>query len=242
MKLAKHPDYNKPMTADQFHAVAGPDYRISGKFPICPRCREVVDLYGVTSPGVQSRFDHRDIEPGSDPYDDCPEARRQLARYLGVSPANYDVIAGNALRAQFFEPENLKIAYQFLHAVLGRGNLPMRTFGDMIKRADRRRVWDYAGIPLWCVPFILLTIAQFRIGENESHFGFKKPRGPADYLWNPAHRCDLLKYFSDTGRKVMGSKSTIEVSEHSYVRVSGAENVWVTDTVAAILYRFKGDN
>jgi hypothetical protein len=239
MEYALYNGTNRRVTADEFHQLAGPEFRERGILPYCEQCGEAVAPWGVHNPELTSRFDHPDF-PDADPYDDCPSANRHRTRFVGIRPRQFDAEAGAALRARFFEAENIRLAYQFMHKTAGGpGHLPMELFGRIIQRADRRRIWDYSGLPLWCVPFVLMTIAQFQGAEVAFHFGFVKPRGPAEVLWEHHRTSQLVRYFSDTGRETRAAR--LQVTEEAFLMQASPQGViWVKDGLVRQLQRFQG--
>ena len=239
MRHALYNDTARRVTADEFHALAGPDFRENGVLPYCERCGEAVDPYGVHNPNIPSRFDHPNFPQDADPYDDCPAAKRQRSRFIGITPTRFDDEAGAALRELFFLEPNIGVAYQFMHRTAGgQGQLPLELFGRIIARADRRRIWAYANLPLWCVPFILMTVAEFHAPTYSYHFGFSRPRGPAEVVWEHARVSQLISYFSDSGRETRRDK--LPVTEETFIRQAGGERIWVADDLARRLQQFQG--
>lgn len=189
------------VTAQEFHEKAGADYRTKGIFPYCPACSEVVHLYGIHSTNI-SRFDHRDLAPNKDPLDDCILADRN-SRFKGFEPADWDFERGEYLRQEFFKDENLKMAYAFC-VQMTRKNISVAKFSETIGRADAKRIWCYADIPLWVIPYILLTLADFTQQATpqkkpyDFHFVFDKQRGASSSsLWENIKTTRLKKVFSN---------------------------------------------
>ncbi|AVH43662.1 hypothetical protein ACQZ40_23995 [Agrobacterium sp. 16-172Ci] len=239
MEYALYNGTDRRVTADEFHQLAGPNFREQGILPYCEQCQEAVDPHGVHNPGIPSCFHHPNFPIGADPYDDCPAARRQARRFVGVTPRGFDEAHGQALRDQFFAEPNIRLAYQFMHRVAGGpGQLPVELFGRIIERADRRRIWAYSDLPLWCVPFILMTLAQFEAPNFSFHFGFVKPRGPAEMIWEHERTSELVKYFSDSGRETRAPR--LMVTEETFIHQAEGTGVWVADALAARLQQFHG--
>lgn len=199
--------YQRPggplVTVEQFLGRAGRDYKARGIHPYCPACQERVAPYGAHSVEVTSRFDHSDRPAGLDPADDCPLANRNDPRFRWLVPADWDFDAGVRLRAAFFEDENLKTAYPFSLHLCGRGNLSADQFKTLVRRADRKNIWCYAGMQLWIIPYILLTLGDFNAISRRTnrpygfHFVLNKPRrGTVESLWLTPAECQLVKLFS----------------------------------------------
>jgi hypothetical protein len=135
------------VTPGDFVRLATPEYKDRNIFPYCQVCHEILEVYGINSPGGPSRFDHQNRLPDADPLDDCVLARRNR-RFHGMEPDDLDADYGRILRSRFFEPDNLKVAYAFCLRMCRNNNLPTVKFRSMVNRADRKRIWAYANIPL----------------------------------------------------------------------------------------------
>ena len=148
MQFARYGSPEGPsVTPQEFVERAGPRHEEAGIYPYCPACGESLFLYGIHSTEVTSRFQHYRAQDGAE---ECPLSERGNG-FGNLTPGGWDRIAGRSLRARFFEPENLRVAYGFCLALCRRGNLPVRSWQGMIARADRRQIWSYSGIPLWVV-------------------------------------------------------------------------------------------
>lgn len=234
MKLARYAQHEGPLvTPEEFIRRATPLHKERGIFPYCPSCREIVDLYGVHSPGVTSRFDHKNLPAGTDSLDDCILANRNT-RFRGMEPDDWDDEAGKKLRAEFFTEENIRTAYAFCLQMCRSGNLPVKKFRSMVARADRKNIWSYAGITLWIVPYILLTLENFahepRDGGRryEFHFLFDKPKGTSiSVLWVRPRDCRLKKVFSNSGMPVRADDNPFPISEQA-MREKAGDAAWIT--------------
>lgn len=114
MKRACYGRPNGPLvTPEEFIQQATPRYKERGIQPYCRACDEVVDLYGVHSPNVASRFDHKNLSPDADPLDDCVLANR-TGRLQGLEPDGWDEEAGVRLRRAFFHDDTIAQAYALL--------------------------------------------------------------------------------------------------------------------------------
>jgi hypothetical protein len=220
------------VTPGDFVRLATPEYKNKKIFPYCRVCHEILEVYGINSPGGPSRFDHQNQPPDADPLDDCVLARRNR-RFRGMEPDDLDADYGKILRNCFFEPDNLKIAYAFCLRMCRKDNLPAAKFRSMVDRADRRRIWAYANIPLWVVPYILLTLENFTAlnskgGEYGFHFIFDKPRDTsASSLWLQSSQCKISKIFSDRGILVKSNDNPYPLSEHAFLEKAG-DTSWIS--------------
>lgn len=233
MKRACYGRPNGPLvTPEEFIQNATPRYKDLGISPYCPACDEVVDLYGVHSPNVTSRFDHKNFDQAADPLDDCVLANR-TSRFQGLEPDGWDEEAGMRLRKEFFGDDNLAQAYAFCLALCRKGNLPTKTFRSMIRRADRKKIWFYVDIRLWVIPFILLTLENFArpmlngVPGYSFHFVLDKPKGTTiSALWRSPSDCQLKKVFSDSGIPVKTDDNPFPLSEEALAEKAG-DFAWV---------------
>ena len=228
------------VTPKDFVRLATSRYKSKGIFPYCTICREILEVYGVHTPKGASHFDHANRPPEADPLDDCVLARRN-PRFRGLEPDGLDEESGVSLRNQFFEPGNLALAYAFCRRMCRNNNLDPKKFCAMVARADKKRIWAYAGIPLWTVPYILLTLENFtavnaRGAEYGFHFIFEKPRGTtASSLWQNSSKCKIVKVFSDTGTPVKTDDNPYPLSISALADKAG-DTSWVTaDLLRALM-------
>ncbi|MDO9268865.1 MAG: hypothetical protein Q7T96_07115 [Methylobacter sp.] len=213
-----------------FHIRATPRYKQLGIFPYCDACHEIVHLYGVhtPNPNITPRFDHANLVPDADPLDDCILANRN-SHYHGLAPDGWDDYHGNIMREKFFEEDNLARAYAFCLNLCRHGNLPKDKFLSMLNRADRKRVWSYIGIPLWSIPYILLTLENFTDNKKGFgfHFSFIKPRGSnITALWQNPEECKIVKFFSSNSTIVQTSDNPYPVSEKAILDKAG-DTSWI---------------
>lgn len=228
--------YGRPggpkVTPQEFIRRASPRYKERGIFPYCEACNERVDLYGVHTPGGPTRFDHANLPEKADPLDDCILANR-TPRFQGMQPSNFDIEHGKELRKNFFEHENLKRAYCFMWKLCGKGNLPIKTVKKCLARADRKRIWDYSDIPLWCIPYILLTLENFtHCNGFKFHFYIKKKKTSyIDDIWN-GYNTTLRKVFTETGDLMISKfvENPLDISLSKYNEVTN-DHSWVLDNV-----------
>lgn len=218
----------------EFHIKATSKHKELGIFPYCDSCHEMVHLYGVHTPNPATipRFDHANLTLGSNPLDECVLANRNQ-RYRGLEPDGWDDSRGVTMRKRFFEDDNLAIAYSLCLGLCRKGNLPVTKFKSMLNRADRKRVWAYVDIPLWSIPYILLTLENFTATTKdgdlyEFHFSFNKPAGSnISALWQQPNACNIVKLFSNTGEPVNVGDNPYPVSEAAIISKAG-DTSWIT--------------
>jgi len=236
MKIACYGQPRGPFVSPQrFHELASSEYKTKGVFPFCPQCSEQLDLYGINNWSL-SRFDHQNRDPELDPLDDCILANRTDSRFKGLEPDGWDYERGERLRKEFMQDENLKVAYAFCLNLARKGNLPASKFRSMIKRADKKQIWSYSDIPLWVVPYILLTLENFvqeaKVSSGKSttgyefHFVFEKPsRTTASALWNPVVATSIKKIFS--GGTIVNSDDNPFPILEDQMRLKAGKTNWI---------------
>lgn len=225
----------------QFMIRATPRYRERGILPYCPACRQIVHLYGVHNPQPDTiaRFDHANLAPDADPLDDCVLAARN-ERFRGLAPDAWDEAQAIQLRKQFYEDENLKLAYAFCLNICRKGNLPTAKFRKMLARADSKRIWAYAGLRIWATPYILLTLENFQARSKEGyeygfHFIFNKPKSTGiSTLWTNSEACEIVKVYSDSGKQINATDNPYPVSEVNW-RTKAGDASWISPTLLRAL-------
>jgi hypothetical protein len=217
----------------EFMARATSKYKEKGIFPYCDACQEIVDVYGAHTPNpkVTPRFDHANLPADADPLDDCILANR-TQRFRGLGPDGFDDVRGKRMRAEFSERDFLAKAYAFCLNLCRKGNLPAAKFRSMLQRADRKRVWAYADVRIWAIPYILLTLENFSATAKENrraydfHFVFQKPRGTnISALWTTA-QCQISKVFSG-GTAIRAEDNPYPISEVAFLRKAG-DTDWIS--------------
>lgn len=185
----------KLISADQFVNLV-PHWRETGEYAVCPLCGNNVHPYGTHSLKVRSRFDHVDGVTW------CPDSNTADPRYAALRPKDVDLEQAILLRKVFFTTQNSQRSFEFCRHLVGRG-FDEATFEGLIAQADRINIWSYKQIPLWVVPYILLTLDTFVVHSKNSAFTvafrFLKPAASeVDRLWLTPHECKLMKLFLDT--------------------------------------------
>lgn len=213
----------EPVTPEEFINRASLRYKERGIFPYCPACKQIVHVYGVHSPTAPSRFDHLNLDKNALAVDDCFFAHRN-SRFSGLYTDDWDDHRGKRLRSEFLKEDNLKIAYAFCLNLCRSHNLPAWKFRKMLERADNKNIWAYAGIPLWVIPYILLTLEDFTATSKSGkefgfHFVFQKPSNTsASSLWLQASECKIKKIFASNDKLVVANDNPYELSEEAMLQ------------------------
>ena len=235
MKKAKFGVHGKLVTVEEFLDMSKTaDYAIKGILPYCYACGEPVDIYGAGCFAVTSRFHHKKNPSNTGIMDDCWLANRGGIKLPGgLRPSGFDEEQGNALRMQFFAPSNLRLAYSFMWQLCRKNNLPIAIFQQCIAKADRKGVWAYKDIPLWAIPYILLTLSDF----NQYRFVLHKhEKSFLDNLWNGQEKGTLHKFFVHNETFVKTSDNPYPVSESAFLEKAG-DCSWVSDSLLSSLIK-----
>lgn len=226
----------REVTPEQFDALAGIDYREKGLFPLCPVCDVQLSVYGVHSPGVTSRFDHPN-------FSDCALSSSPNPRYAHLQPDGWDLEGGRRLKAAFCADEALTEAYAVCRA-LSLNCLGGKEFVRFCMAASRHRVWNYRNLPLWAVPYLLVTLADLQPnptvhnGLRKRHalrFVLEKPHKKdfIDVAWLEPGQCRLVCVFADSGRPVRAVEPTVLGAARA--EAARADTAWIPPGLLAVL-------
>lgn len=235
--------YGRPggpkVTPQEFIRRASPRYKERGIFPYCEACNARVDLYGVHTLEGPTRFDHADLPNDADPLDDCILANRN-PRFKGMHPRSFNSEHGKRLREEFFDSDNIRRVYCFMWKLCGPKNFPIKSFIKSLERADKKKIWSYSGIPLWTIPFILLTLDNFIHHKGFGfHFYIKKKKSTSiDDIWSENGKNSLCKVLTSSGELL--EKTTIQnplqISEDVFLELS-SENSWIDQQYVNLILR-----
>ncbi len=229
--------YNSPtgplVTPEEFLSRATRAYKEKGIKAYCRLCKEEVFVFGTHTVSILSGFKHSKRQEGTDLRDACPLAHRDdVARDL--LPDQVDHKRGVQLRRDFFEDANLRLAYGFCLNMCQQSNLPIKKFKELIERGDKKNIWAYANLPLWFVPYILLTFGDFTAakkdgkGEYEFHFVFDKPHAveTISSFLAVIESCRLKKLFKPSGKLIDTPGNPFVISEEFLLAKSGKTD-WI---------------
>lgn len=195
----------------------------------CTSCSSIVTTVNAFNPAQPSFFRHNAVPNGVEaPF--CPY--RSDEDRDGLHPDNWDPDRGLSLRREFLSEQSLRIAFSFCRNLCRTPEaLPSSKFIDLIRKADQKRLWDYAGIPVWAVSYMLLVLANFQGTRKngapyEFVFRFSKPdRSSASALWTRSHECSLVKRF-ESGELIKTADNPTPLSEADWIRVAGKTD-WI---------------
>lgn len=230
------------MTAEDFIGNVGHDYQVKRIYPYCPACGETVFPFGTSSTNLTPGFRHKKKTDASDPYDDCPLAQRNTALSSLLTLSNdWDFSNKTKIKQAFFEDEMLKKAYAFCkRASEPKKKFPVDNFNTLLVRADRYNIWSYANLKVWLVPFILITLGDFKSYNRQGseygfHYIFKRPK-QITVLSSP-HQCSLMKRFSD-GQPMSWPYNERHLSTTLLETIAG-DTAWISNGLWAALLKLK---
>ncbi|WP_165895216.1 hypothetical protein [Sphingomonas sp. PP-CC-3G-468] len=198
----------------------------------CLECHDEVEAKAIASVDVAAYFSHPPKLPDASDLDDCSRAARShRLRWFGDE--DRDDASGRRVRQEFFDEGTVKSAYALCLIYAGRGNLPLSKFQEMIDRADRLDIWSYAGMEVWCIPQVLLLLADFGVDtELPCHFALVRT-SKLSAIWRQSGPVSIKKLFSDTGneaRTIAGQPNPRPISRSDAADVSTS---WIPAGLAA---------
>ncbi|WP_332852677.1 hypothetical protein [Duganella sp. S19_KUP01_CR8] len=171
----------------------------------CPGCGEVLFVSAAASVKKTASFNHRKRQLGEE---HCPLSYPYHPSYswLPEAPEGAVDARAEALKRQFYEKENLQRAFVFLVNLTGKGAMSSAVFALLLNKANKLGIWNYAEMPIWAVPYILLTLTDFvvrpKAGMPERiRFVIDKPlRSELKTTWLTPGQCSLARLPVQLGR------------------------------------------
>lgn len=233
-RQAIHQRSGKLVSPEEFVALEGPQYREKGVHPICPVCKCPLDLYGVHSMHVTSRFDHPD---GST----CERSSHPDPRYAYLGNAELDLDSGVRLRADMCEKETLKSVYAACRALTRKLTGP--EFVEMCRQGDKRNIWAYKGLTTAWLPYVLVTLVDLPACDARNQplrFVLNKPaRTDVSAIWLRPQDCSLEKHFADTGNPVRNGSIPIPNDPAERAKTDTA---WISKSLFEIIWQCCADH
>jgi hypothetical protein len=87
----------------------------------------------------------------------CPSSLASAKQYSILVPTRPSAAAGAALRSLF--KANWGKHWHEFQAITDHGSV--NEFVEMLRRANRYRVWEYRGLEEWHIPYVLVALADF---------------------------------------------------------------------------------
>jgi hypothetical protein len=191
----------------------------------CPLCDEFVFLSGVRSLKKTASFNHHSRK---DSEAKCSLSYSTHPSYEWLKNVDIEEIESRAaaLKAAFFQTDNLKKAFTFLTSLAGKGAVSSAVFALLLQKADKLEIWKYAGLPVWAVPYILLTLTDFVVRRPSKPAYIvrfivdKPPRSKVNATWLTPGQCKLVKYFVNDGKATKMFRSVPSTPAKSATRAS----------------------
>lgn len=143
----------------------------------CEICREPVMPKAVSTATTSVHFAHSANSR-------CPTVARNRARFASLGPSGRDPLAGKLLRQEF-----VKNAFGVYTKCSGLcESLRVPEFRAMVAAADEKVMWEYVGLSLKYVPYLLVStqprLPAIGVRRFPIYFVFEPPQRYVDELWN----------------------------------------------------------
>lgn len=233
----------KLVSPEEFLRLAGNDYKSKQIFPYCPECDEKLVISNASNVGNKTFYRHYPNNAMDENGIESCSLREKKSNRQGWYCSSFDFQQSDRIKQAFLTKENLIKAYAFCWTLCGKGNLKFDTFSQMLKLAYAKKIWAYSGIKLWHIPYILLTLKNFKHRSSfEFHFVLHK-QGDSNKeistLFNGTS--EIQKVFTDSG-KLMGQSpnNPLPISLETYLRILNTEDCQYIqrDEISENLYRY----
>ncbi len=200
--------------------------------PFCPSCDIQLFTHALSSPNMVASFHHPDGNPNS-----CVLVNPPSGRFPSLEPSHFNKEQATGNRAAFHQDEHIKKAYAFMLSMCGKGNINAKQFNRCVKIADAINVWAYRNLQQWQIPFILLTLIDFKFKDTNKgfRFTFKKRRGSSKAYWQTPESCVLLKVFADTGSLTEKASHHREQFSEDIFSSFSTQTEWMSPALVASL-------
>lgn len=198
MIRALNPINRKYVTVTEFLAEIGPNYKKKGVIPECPCNGCELYIHGAHSPKSPARFSHMPNQ-----NEDC-RCRKGYDGPLGVP--GYDSLL---LKDKFCKEENLKKIYKICLDACGARKFPASKYIELVKKANQINIWGYVGLEIWMLPYILLTLDDFRAKDkNGKEYEYR-------FILLEDSNLDLLAHINDIKISKIFADSQKEIKQFS---------------------------
>lgn len=190
MRKAHHPFNNKNISVPEFIKEFGHTNLTGPSRAKCPICSQPMSIVGASSPGSIGHFAHM---PRSG---FCPTKSKAASQYKNLLPQNPDPEAARQMK--IFFAQNWKKHFKKLDSIVKQ--LRYQEFIEIIKLAGEARIWEYARLEEFQIPYVFATLTDFA-PNNAATYGrryhircwFDASVSRYDDLW--IHRDTPLKFF-----------------------------------------------
>ena len=151
MKKAMHPYSGDRITVPQYIVEFGNDTPKSERRPLCPICRQRMMLVAPRTANSSGHFAHLPKSAF------CPTKESAGVRYGDLPPGRPNTQRAIELKRYFIN--NWKIHFSMLDFFVK--GLSKKEFFEVLQLADRARIWEYANLEPFQIPYILATLTDF---------------------------------------------------------------------------------
>jgi hypothetical protein len=151
MRKAYHPRRNNKITVPVYVMEFGNDAVTLDERARCPVCNQRLTIVAPSSTGSIGHFSH--IKGAG--Y--CPTKSKAAAPYAGLPPRNPDFEAAKRIRKAFLA--NWQKHYLLLDWIVK--GLAIDEFTEVINTANRERIWEYAKLEEFQLPYVFATLMDF---------------------------------------------------------------------------------
>lgn len=148
---ALHPERGGRITVPEHIQEYGNDELEEWEKALCPVCKRPLNNVAPSSVDSIGHFAHQ----RNSGY--CPTKASAAAPYCGLPPRNPDPTAAIRIKTAFLE--NWQEHFSMLNWLVK--GLSVDEFIDIIKTANNERIWEYAQLEAFQIPFVFATLADF---------------------------------------------------------------------------------
>lgn len=135
----------------------------------CPVCNQRLSVVASSTPDSFGHFAHM---RGSG---FCPTKSKAAAPYAGLPPRDPDQQAARRIKADFLA--NWQKHFSRLDWIVK--GLAINEFIDVIRAANQERIWEYASLEEFQLPYVFATLMDFPPGRSYKN----KDGSPVRQLW-----------------------------------------------------------
>lgn len=151
MTIALHPDRDTQITIIDYLTEFGNDPLEEHHQARCLFCKQRLPARAVGSIKRKAHFWHKRLG------EFCPAKDLTKKPYRHLTPTNPDPAAAKRMRKVF--REDWEKHYSQVRTFIP--GLSAQEFCNLIKRANRQRIWEYADLEAWQLPYIFTTLMDF---------------------------------------------------------------------------------
>ena len=151
MRKAFHPDRDERITVVQHIDEFGNDPLEENEKTRCPVCKRRLNIVAPSTTGTTGHFAHQKKSG----Y--CPTKANAAAPYCGLPPRNPDPAAAIRIKTSFLEKWQKHFS---MLDWLVKG-LAIEEFIKVITTANRERIWEYAKLEPFQLPYVFATLLDF---------------------------------------------------------------------------------